>query len=157
MVHDQFQVIKYRRREVLALINGKAQRAFFLMAEVVYLFLHGAEHLWLGAGGLKAQDGTQKVIEFPDAHGGKADILHMPQVRVYALGKTAQAEGLAHAGLCGKDADAPDIPYIGEAGGHLLKIVRLETVFFFLALLVKGIEGKAVIIREHQSPPPIFV
>ena len=51
----------------------------------------------------------------------------MPKVLVHAFGKTAQTEGLAHAGLCGKDTDAPDIPHIGEAGGHLLEIVGLET------------------------------
>ena len=79
------------------------------------------------------------------------------RVLVHAFGKTAQAEGLAHAGLRGKDADAPDVPYIGEAGGHLLKIIGLETFLFFLALFVKGVEGKAVIIREHHFPPPIFV
>lgn len=47
----------------------------------------------------------------------------MPKVLVHVFGKTAQAERLAHAGLRGKDTDAPDIPDIGEAGGHLLKIV----------------------------------
>ena len=147
----------YKRQEVLAFIDGKAQGAFFLMVEVVYLLLHGPKHLGFGAGWFQTEDGTQKIIELSYADGGEADILHMPQVLVHAFGKTAQAEGLAHAGLCGKDADAPDIPYIGEAGGHLLKIIGLETVLFFLALFVKGVEGKAVIIREHQFPPPIFV
>ena len=157
MVHDEFEVVQDCRGEVLALINGKAQWALFLMVKVVYLLLHGLEHLRLGTTGFYTKDGTQKIIEFPDAHCGKADILHMPQVLVDAFGKTAQAEGLAHAGLCGKDADAPDIPHIGEAGGHLLKIIGLETVLLFLALFVKGVKRKAVIIREHQLLPPIFV
>ena len=71
----------------------------------------------------KTEDGTQKIIELSDADGGEADILHMAKVLVHAFCKAAQAEGFAHAGLCGKDADAPYIPHIGEAGGHLLKIV----------------------------------
>ena len=115
VVHDQFQVVQDGRGEVLAFIDGKTQGAFFLMVEVVYLLLHGLKHLWLGAGWLQAEDGTQKMIEFPDADRGETDILHMPQVLVHAFRKTAQAEGLAHAGLCGKDADAPDIPHIGES------------------------------------------
>ena len=81
----------------------------------------------------------------------------MPKVLVHVFGKTAQAERLAHARLRGKDTDAPDIPDIGEAGGHPLKIVGGETVLFLLALFVKGIEGKPVMIREHQFPHPIFV
>ena len=115
MVHDQFQVVQDGRGEVPAFIDGKAQGAFFLMAEVVNLLLHGLKHLWLGACRFQTEDGTQKMIEFPDAGRGEADILHMPQVLVHAFRKTAQAERLAHAGLCGKDADAPDIPDIGEA------------------------------------------
>lgn len=107
MVHDQFQVIQDGRGEVLAFIDGEAERAFFLMVEVVYLFLHGLEHLWLGAGWLQAEDGTQEIIELSYADCGEADILHMPQVLVHAFCKTAQAERLAHTGLCGKDADAP--------------------------------------------------
>lgn len=157
VVHDQLQVVQDGRGEVLAFVDGKAEGAFFLMVKIVYLLLHGLEHLGLGAGRLQAEDGTQKIIELSYADGGEADILHMAKVLVHAFCKTAQAEGLAHAGLCGKDADAPDIPHIGEAGGHLLKIVGVKTVLLFLALLVKRIEGKAVIIREHQFPPPIFV
>ena len=123
MVHDKLQVIEDGRGEVLAFIDGKAEGAFFLMVEVVYLLLNGLEHLRLGAGRLQAEDGTQEMIELSYADGGEADILHMPQVLVHAFGKTAQAERLAHAGLCGKDADAPDIPYVGKAGGHLPEIV----------------------------------
>ncbi len=157
MVHDQFQVVQDGRGEVLAFIDGKAQGAFFLMVEVVYLLLHGPKHLGFGAGWFRTEDGTQKVIELHDADRGEADVLHMVEVGVEALCEAAQCEGLAHAGACGEQPDSPDIPYIGEAGGHLLKIIGLETVLFFLALFVKGVEGKAVIIREHQFPPPIFV
>ena len=115
MVHDQFEVIEDRRGEVLTFIDGKAERAFFLMVEIVYLLLYGPEHLGLGAAWLHSKDRAQKMVEFPDTDCREADILHMPQVLVYAFGKTAQSEGFSHAGLCGKDADAPDIPYIGEA------------------------------------------
>lgn len=126
------------------------------MVEIVYLLLHGPEHLGLGTAWLHSEDRTQEIIEFPDADRGEADILHMRQVLVHAFCKTAQAERLAHAGLCGKDANTPDIPYIREAGGHLLKIIGLEAVLFFLALFVKRIEGKAVIICEHQLSPSIL-
>ena len=50
VVHDQLEVIKDGRGEVLAFINGKAERTFFLVVKIVNLLLHGLKHLGLGAG-----------------------------------------------------------------------------------------------------------
>lgn len=64
----------------MAFINGEAERAFFLVVEVVYLFLHGLKHLQPGACRLQAKDGIQKIIELPDANGGEADVFHVVEV-----------------------------------------------------------------------------
>ena len=81
VVHDQLQVVQDRRGEVLAFIDGKAEGAFFLMVEVVYLLLHGPKHPGFGAGWFQAENRAQKIIELSYADGGEADILHMDNTK----------------------------------------------------------------------------
>lgn len=79
----------------------------------------------------------------------------MIQVGVEALRKAAQAEGFPHAGTGGEDTDPPGIFQVIQALGHLGHVTGKEPVFFLYHLLVKGVEGKAIISKGHQFPPPI--
>ena len=67
----------------------------------------------------KAVDGVISVVhehlDIIQDTGGEADVFHVIEIWVKALCKTAQTEGLAHAGVCGEHADATRILQIVQA------------------------------------------
>ena len=112
---------------------------------VLKKILDGVEHTGLAALGLQAKDAAELAVKLHHAHGGQTDVLHVIEVGVEGFGKAAQAEGLAHAGSSGEQADAPGVLEVIQAVDHLLKVIGEETVFFFHLLFVKGVKGQAVI------------
>ena len=109
IVHEHLDVLQDAGGEVLRLVDGQEEGLLLVLVQIEDLLLHGAEHAWLAAPWLHPQDSAELAVEFHDADGGEADVLHVVEVGVQALGKAAQGEGLAHAGARGKEPYAPCI------------------------------------------------
>ena len=74
-------------------------------------------------------------LDVPQDAGGEAEVLHVVEVGIEALGEAAQGEGLAHAGACGKETDAPclKISYV-EVGTFLAEAPLIPILIFMLAI-----------------------
>ena len=123
VVHEHLDVLQDAGGEVLCLIDCQQEGLFLVLVEVEDLFLYGAEHAGLAAPWLHAQNRAELAVELHDADGGETDVLHVVEVRVEALCKAAQGEGLAHAGAGGEEPDAPGVLQVIQTGRHLRDVL----------------------------------
>ena len=118
IVHEHLDVLQDAGGEVLCLIDCQEEGLLLVLVEVEYLLLYGAEHARLAAPWLQPQDRAELAVEFHDADGGEADVLHVVEVWIEVLCEAAQGEGLAHAGACGKESYAPRVLEVVQTGRH---------------------------------------
>ena len=156
VIHEHFDILQDAGREVLCLIDGKEEGLLFFPVEVEDLLLDRPEHAGFAPSGLYAKRTAELTVEFHDADGREAEILHVVKVGVQVSGKTAQRKGFAHAGTCGEQADSPGILEVVQPREHLRDVFREETVLLGGSLFVKGVEGQPIVSAEHQHAPPIL-
>ncbi len=119
IVHEHLDILQDAGGEVLCLIDCQEEGLLLVLVKVEDLLLYGAEHARLAAPWLHPQDRAELAVELHDADGGEADVLHVVEVGVKAPCKAAQGEGLAHAGACGEQPDAPGVLQVIQTGRHL--------------------------------------
>ncbi len=77
IVHEHLDVLQDAGGEVLCLIDGQEEGLLLVLVKVEDLLLYGAEHPRLAAPWLQPQDRAELAVEFHDADGGEADVLHV--------------------------------------------------------------------------------